>query len=212
MTPSVEAQHEADRVRLFLQLAIHAQHNVDLDDPADYWYRLGSRNAYAAAAAHLVSPADPDAALIIADRVTSALGDNVHDIGELERLARESLQKEGLAVTLNWVGPQAFHRAHGGRGLDVDLGMRWGERQDVRISLRRRPGDSAGLLYAYNRTWDECAVLADSISIAAAEHAFKKALALDGHMDPASFATLLPSAIGATQGLAPNGFSFEIAQ
>ena len=55
--------HDADRVRLFLQLAVHSHLNVEVDDPNDYWYRLGNRNAYAAAAALLVSPLDPDAAL-----------------------------------------------------------------------------------------------------------------------------------------------------
>ena len=212
MTPSAEDHQEADRVRLFLQLAVLAQRNVDLEDPADYWYRLGTRNAYAAAAAHLVRSTEPDAALVMADRVTSALGDNVHDVGELERIVREPLHKEDPAVTLEWIGAPAFHRAHSDKGLDLDLGMRWGERQSVRISLRRKPGDTVGLLYAYDWIWDECAVLADSISIAAAQHAFNRALALDDHMEPASFATLIPSAIEVTKERAHSGFSLGIAQ
>lgn len=204
--------HDADRVRLFLQLAVHSHLNVEVDDPNDYWYRLGNRNAYAAAAALLVSPLDPDAALVIADRVTTALGEGVLEVGQLERIARDPLQVGAPAVTLNWIGASAFHRAHSGKGLDLDLGMRWGERENIRISLRRIPGDTVGLLYAYDWIWDECAVLAETISVAAAEYAFHKALSLDPRMSPESFATLLPSAIEATKEPANHVPTLEISR
>ena len=34
-------------VTKLIALSRNAHTNVDLDDPADYWYRLGQRNAYA---------------------------------------------------------------------------------------------------------------------------------------------------------------------
>ena len=95
---------------------------------------------------------------------------------------------------------------------DLDLGMRWGERENIRISLRRIPGDTVGLLYAYDWIWDECAVLAETISVAAAEYAFHKALSLDPRMSPESFATLLPSAIEATKEPANHVPTLEISR
>jgi hypothetical protein len=90
-----------------------------------------------------------------------------------------------------WIGPRAFHALHGGAGVDHHFGMRWGERREQRISLRRQPGDQSGLLYAYDPTWDEYAVLARDVPEPAVEAAFTQALDVDIHMDVLPFTELV---------------------
>jgi hypothetical protein len=91
----------------------------------------------------------------------------------------------------HWMGPTAFHVSHGAAGVDHHFGMRWGERREQQISLRRLPGSERGLLYAYDPTWDEYAVLAHDVPEPAAEAAFIQALDIDIHMDVLSFAELV---------------------
>lgn len=91
----------------------------------------------------------------------------------------------------DWVGPRAFNARYGGAGVDHDFGMRWGERREQRISLRRRPGVERGLLYAYDPTWDEYAVLARDVPEPAVEAAFAQALGIDTHMHVLAFAELV---------------------
>jgi hypothetical protein len=69
--------------------------------------------------------------------------------------------------------------------------MRWGERREQRISLRHLPGTNRGLLYAYDPTWDEYAVLAHDVPAPAVEAAFAQALDIDTHMHVLAFAELV---------------------
>lgn len=83
---------------------------------------------------------------------------------------------------LTWVGPLAFQRATvAQRGTDMDLGFDWGDGRDTRISCRREPDATRGLLYAYNRTWDEYAILADNISVQHVETVYKATVLGAGH-------------------------------
>jgi hypothetical protein len=91
----------------------------------------------------------------------------------------------------DWVGPKGFAARHGGDGIDHDFGMRWGERREQRISLRHLPGTDHGLLFAYDPTWDEYAVLAHDVPQAAVEAAFTQALDIDTHMHVLAFAELV---------------------
>jgi hypothetical protein len=90
-----------------------------------------------------------------------------------------------------WIGPRAFQAQHGSAGVDHHFGMRWGERREQQISLRRQPGEQGGLLYAYDPTWDEYAVLARDVPAPAVEAAFTQALDVDIHMAVLAFAELV---------------------
>ena len=69
--------------------------------------------------------------------------------------------------------------------------MRWGAAGDQRISLRHPPGADSGLLYAYDPTWDEYAVLSRAASVQAVQAAFTQAVATDPHMAVTDFAALV---------------------
>ena len=47
MSATSEGTNQNRAVGQLLALSRNAHQHVDLDDPADYWYRLGQRNAYA---------------------------------------------------------------------------------------------------------------------------------------------------------------------
>ena len=192
-------------IRLFLQLCIQAHHTLRAGEPSDYWYRLGARNAFAAAAGHVLSATDPADTVTIAELITTALGNDVRDAAQLEAIVRQGPCQvpdlgAGLgagpdlgapAPSLEWVGPATFRALHGGSGIDQDFGTHWGPGGQVRISLRRAPGTDTGLLYAYDQLWDEYAVLADPVSGSVVRAAFHTALATDEHMDPREFTTFL---------------------
>ena len=192
-------------IRLFLQLCIQAHHTLRAGEPSDYWYRLGARNAFAAAAGHVLSTTDPADTITIAERITTALANDVRDAAQLEAIVRQSPGQipdlgrgAGLgagpgapATSLEWVGPSTFRALHDRSGIDEDFGTHWGHDGQVRISLRRAPGTDTGLLYAYDQLWDEYAVLAHPVSGDVVRAAFHTALATDEHMDPREFTTFL---------------------
>lgn len=166
-------------------------HNVDLDDPADYWYRLGQRNAYAHAVGLTLGRAVDDVAFAVADRVTTALGNGVHDLGDLTLTASGRAPSDPAPTSLAWVGPQAFKKGYGHLpGIDRDYGMRWGERHEQRITLRRTANTNEGLLYAYDPTWDEYAVISTRAPVDAVEAAFTQAVQVDVHMTVPRFAEI----------------------
>jgi hypothetical protein len=103
-----------------------------------------------------------------------------------------SAQPEVKPLRLKWMGPRAFRSLYGVQpGVDRDFGMWWGPRHDQRVSRRRDTLDSpTGLLYAYDLTWDEYAVLATDIPWAAVG-AVSHALAGGTHMSAEAIATLL---------------------
>ena len=97
------------------------------------------------------------------------------------------------SAALDWMGPRAFKARYGVQpGVDRDFGMLWGPRHDQRVSHRRDTQNSpTGLLYAYDLTWDEYAVLATDIPWAAAETIINRALASDTRMSAEAIAGLL---------------------
>jgi hypothetical protein len=172
-------------------LARNAQVNVDLDDPADYWYRLGQRNAYAEALGLSVAAGVDHIAFEVADRLTAALAGGEDDIDFLLARAREAAPSADF-TSPQWLGPRAFSSRYGHlHGVDRDYGMRWGERGNQRISWRAALDASRGLLYAYDPLWDEYQVLGTDVPRQAVDAAFKQALDCDVHMDVRAFAEIV---------------------
>lgn len=97
------------------------------------------------------------------------------------------------SAALDWMGPRAFKARYGVQpGVDRDFGMWWGPRHDQRVSHRGDTLDSpTGLLYAYDLTWDEYAVLAADIPWAAVEAVINRALASDTRMSAEAITGLL---------------------
>jgi hypothetical protein len=62
----------------------------------------------------------------------------------------------------NWISQARFDASHGAAGVDDDFGLMWGPRADQRVSLRLQPGAEHGVLYAYDRLWDEYLILVRS--------------------------------------------------
>jgi hypothetical protein len=174
-------------------LARNAQVNVDLDDPADYWYRLGQRNAYAHALGLAVGRGIDGVAFEVADRVTGALADGEHNLDSL--LSRAMRGAPSAAPhSPRWLGPRAFRAQYGHvPGVDRDFGMRWGERGSQRISLRAPLDADHGLLYAYDPLWDEYQVLSADAPRQAVEAAFAQAQGSDIHMDVQAFGEIVRS-------------------
>ena len=93
---------------------------------------------------------------------------------------------------LEWRGPVAFARACAAApGIDHDFGMRWGSNGDQRVSLRLEFGADAGLLYVYDPTWDEYAVIGTDFRLAAVENAFTRWPQLGEHPSVEAFVALL---------------------
>jgi hypothetical protein len=195
--PTPRPQGTADPTDQLLTLARNASRNVDESDPIDYWYRLGQRNAYAQATALLVSRELADDVFTITERITTSLDADVTDVADLRAAAYGPLPARAAAPRphLEWTGPKAFHAQHHSiRGIDRDYGMRWGPRSNQRISLRLDGDDAThGLLYAYDPTWQEYAVLSTHADRAAVDRAYAQALDTDIHLPIEDFARLVSS-------------------
>jgi len=184
-------------------LARNAHRNVDhqdlrddiTTDDVDYWYRLGQRNAYAHAAGILIGRGVDSTAFAISERLTAALEEGVTDLTRLRTTTLGAPTPGSLHQSPTWLGPVAFRAQYGSdgvhRGIDHDCGMRWGAAGDQRISLRHPPGADSGLLYAYDPTWDEYAVLSRAASVQAVQAAITQAVATDPHMAVTDFAALV---------------------
>lgn len=172
----------------------NASRNVEEHDPIDYWYRLGQRNAYAHATGQLLATHLGQDPFAIAERITTSLDAGANDVHELRAAAySQDAPAPAPKPTIEWLGPKAFDSQHRNiRGIDRDYGMRWGQRNNQRISLRL-DDDAAthGLLYAYDPTWQEYAVLSHAASPAAVDRAFAHAADTDIHMSVESFAQLV---------------------
>jgi hypothetical protein len=98
-----------------------------------------------------------------------------------------------ISAALGWMGSRAFKARYGVLpGVDRDFGMWWGPRHDQRVSHRRETLDSpTGLLYAYDLTWDEYAVLATDIPWATVEAIINRALSSETRMSADAMAGLL---------------------
>lgn len=161
------------------------------DDAADYWYRLGLRNAYAQAAGLLIAPAAAADPFTVAERITTRIDAGVTDVAELSSAAYGSMSARPGAA-LEWHGERAFAARYGDRSpAERDYGMRWGPRGDQRITLRPNNTGDRGLLYVYDPTWDEYALLAADVARGAVEAAFRDAVEIDIHLDPARFARIV---------------------
>lgn len=174
-----------------LSLALGAQHGINLNDPADYWYLKGTRDAYVYAATVLATGQPGDPARAAASRVDDLLNNGSQDVAHLLAALDPTPQREARDA-LTWVGPVAFNRLTSTQaGVDHDLGARWGAQQDLRISHRRPHDGTGGLLYAYERTWDEYTILADDIHADIVETARVAALAVDPHLPVDRFLRVL---------------------
>ena len=182
-----------------IALARNAHRNVDhqnRSDDVDYWFRLGQRNAYAHAAGILIGRGADSAAFATSERLTAALEAGITDLGPLRSTAIGEPTPGSLSQSPTWLGPVAFRAQYESDhntylGIDHDYGMRWGAAGDQRISLRHPPGADSGLLYAYDPTWDEYAVLSRAASVQALQAAFTQAVATDPHMAVTDFAALV---------------------
>lgn len=95
---------------------------------------------------------------------------------------------------LEWRGPVSFARAHAAvPGIERDFGSRWGSNGDQRVSLRVEVGSDTGLLYVYDPTWDEYAVIGSDVPLAAVENVFARSSQLGEHPPVEAFVTLLPN-------------------
>ena len=100
---------------------------------------------------------------------------------------------------LDWMGRHAFTARYAVQPVvDPILGTRWGPRHDQSVSHHLATVDSpTGLVYAYDLTWDEYAVLATDVPRAAVEAALGRALASDAHLTVEVFAGLLTDSLTA---------------
>ena len=179
-------------VTKLIALSRNAHTNVDLDDPADYWYRLGQRNAYAYAVGLVLTRGADQAAFEVSDRITRRSPTARPTCARSSRLRLVQLHAPRSHVGVDRTA--GLRRQFGDvPGIDRDFGMRWGDRGDRRISLRRTPDATSGLLYAYDPLWDEYAVMGRDVPTAAVEAAFAQALDVDVHMDVAAFNEIVRS-------------------
>jgi len=105
---------------------------------------------------------------------------------------------------LEWRGPVAFARAYAAvPGIERDFGSRWGSNGDQRVSLRVEVGSDTGLLYVYDPTWDEYAVIGSDVPLAAVENAFASALQIGEHSAVEDFVALRPHVSAARPSAGP---------
>jgi hypothetical protein len=95
-----------------------------------------------------------------------------------------SAQPEVKPLRLEWMGPRAFQSRYGLQlGVDRDFWMWWGARSDQRMCHHRATAASpADLVYVYDLTWDEYAVLATDVQASGVETVINRALATDMHL------------------------------
>jgi len=95
--------------------------------------------------------------------------------------------------TLDWIGRHAFTARYAVRPVvDRILGTGWGPRRDQSVSHHLATVESpTGLVYAYDLTWDEYAVLAIDVPRAAVETALGRARTGEAPLTVEVFAGLL---------------------
>ena len=100
---------------------------------------------------------------------------------------------------LDWMGRHAFTARHAvQRAVDPILGSRLGPRHDQSVSHHFASVDSPmGLVYAYDLTWDEFAVLATDVPTSAVDTALGRARAGDAHLTAEVVAGLLAESLTA---------------
>lgn len=198
-TPDLD-QRSAELIDELLWLARHAQQRIELENLGDYWYVLGQRNTYARAAALVAAPNLGQDSTVIAERIVDAItaGTPTPGNGDLAPLRSAALgttvpaAATQAASRLEWVGRKAFDARYGDiPGVDRDFGMRWGRAGNQRLSFRRDPDTDDGMLYAYDPTWGEYALIVRRIPESSVGAVFVQALKLDEHLPVEDFARLL---------------------
>lgn len=158
-----------------------------------YSYPAGERNAYAYAAALILTHGTGTFA--VADRIIDDLSDGITDLHQLLQRARSLPQTAQVSAAdvppRDWIGPVAFTTRYAGHGVDEDFGTTWGPRRDQRVSHRHQLGADEGLLYVYDPTWHEYAVLATQASLRCVREAFTDAMRTDGDLPVTAFAALV---------------------
>jgi len=193
MTGGVDSLRWDPGAERMIALSGGAHRGVDQRDDLDYWYRLGQRDAYAFAAALVLARGVDAHAFAVSEPVPGALSDGVTEVGELRDAALDTRHRPAdRDAALAWLGPIPFHQQHRAvPGIELDYGMRWGSSRDQRVSLPNLVAADRGLLYVYDRTWDEYAVLFRDIPAATVEAAFTRAGQSDIHLSPQSFAAIV---------------------
>ena len=137
----------------------------------------------------------PDQSENISDQLVALAGKEHHNIDTgdpVDDWYRAGQHDAHQEPALEWRGPVTFARAHRAvPGIDHDFGTGWGPNGDQRVSLRVEVGAEAGLLYVYDPTWDEYAVLGSDVSLIAVEDAFGRALRLGEQVAAENFVALL---------------------
>lgn len=138
----------------------------------------------------------PDRSESILDKLVAFAGNehqNVEAGDPVDHSYRLGQHGSNPQPALGWQGPLAFARGHAAApGIDHHFGTRWGSNGDQRVSLRVEVGATAGLLYVYDATWDEYAILGSDLQLAAVQDAFARAPRLGEHVAVDDFAALLP--------------------
>ena len=138
----------------------------------------------------------PDQSESISDKLV-ALAGNEHQsvdkgdpVGYWYRFGQHDVYPQPV---LEWRGPVAFARAYAAApGIDHDFGTRWGSNGDQRVSLRVELSREEGLLYVYDPTWDEYAVIGTDVPLAGVQDAFARVLQLGENGAVEDFMALLP--------------------
>ena len=139
----------------------------------------------------------PDQSESISDKLVALAGNENQNVGAgdpVDYWYRPWQHVASRQPVLEWRGPVAFARTHAAvPGIERDFGARWGSNGDQRVSLRVEVGSDTGLLYVYDPTWDEYAVIGSDVPLAAVENAFAAALQIGEHAAVEDFVTLLPN-------------------
>lgn len=200
-TASVPTQEQnQDLLGELLWLAHDAQDRLPLDPLGDRGYTLGQRNTYARAAAIVAARESHEDPSLIADRVARALSDGATDLRSIRDTALAGLPRPTAQPALEWLGRKAFDARYGDiPGIDHDYGMRWGANGNQRISFRRSTGATEGMLYAYDPTWDEYALITRHVPVNVVSSAFVEALRRDEHLPLEDFAHLIRDGLARAQ-------------
>ena len=138
----------------------------------------------------------PDQFESTSDKLVALAGNEAQTVDTGDPVAdwyRVGLHDTYRQPALEWRGPVSFARAHAAvPGIERDFGSRWGSNGDQRVSLRVEVGSDTGLLYVYDPTWDEYAVIGSDVPLAAVENAFARSPQLGEHPSVEAFVTLLP--------------------
>ena len=130
------------------------------------------------------------------DKLAALAGSEAQTVDTGDQVAgwyRVGLHDTYRQPALVWRGPVSFARAYRAvPGIERDFGSRWGSNGDQRVSLRVEVGSDTGLLYVYDPTWDEYAVISSDVPLAAVENVFARSPQLGEHPSVEAFVTLLP--------------------